>query len=273
MSNGPASRARSSSRCFYCSTTRSGRRTSPPIRRSAGRRRRASSAGTKPPLIRIRGRRARIGAGPAAPRRPHVLTRCPKAPVPVLINHWPLRYDLARPPRIPRFSLWCGTTITEDWGQRFRARAVVSGHLHLRTTMVRHGIRVRRGVARLSARLARRARNKLVPAGHLAGEWTGRESIRAGAGSLSVTRANAGCGVRRAGCVCERARCEVRGAGADAPRALAQPMLHSVHVLSAAALARSTSHVARRTRIPHSALRTSHRSIMSLACDVCAFWS
>jgi 3',5'-cyclic AMP phosphodiesterase CpdA len=59
----------------------------------------------------------------------------------VLVNHWPLRYDLARPPRIPRFSIWCGTTITEDWARRFRAVAVVSGHLHLRTTLWRHGVR------------------------------------------------------------------------------------------------------------------------------------
>lgn len=59
----------------------------------------------------------------------------------VLINHWPLRYDLARPPRIPRFSIWCGTSITEDWARRFRAHVVVSGHLHLRTTLWRHGVR------------------------------------------------------------------------------------------------------------------------------------
>lgn len=59
----------------------------------------------------------------------------------VLINHWPLRYDLARPPRVPRFSIWCGTARTEDWPRRFRARVVVSGHLHMRTTIVRHGIR------------------------------------------------------------------------------------------------------------------------------------
>ena len=59
----------------------------------------------------------------------------------VLVNHWPLRYDLARPPRIPRFSLWCGTALTEDWGQRFGARVVVSGHLHLRTTLHRYGVR------------------------------------------------------------------------------------------------------------------------------------
>lgn len=59
----------------------------------------------------------------------------------VLITHWPLRYDLARPPRVPRFSLWCGSTRTEEWPQRFRARVVVSGHLHMRTTLVRHGVR------------------------------------------------------------------------------------------------------------------------------------
>jgi len=59
----------------------------------------------------------------------------------ILINHWPLRYDLARPPRIPRFSIWSGTSRTEEWGERFRAHSVISGHLHLRTTLVRHGVR------------------------------------------------------------------------------------------------------------------------------------
>ena len=59
----------------------------------------------------------------------------------ILVNHWPLRYDLAVPPRIPRFSIWCGTSRTEDWARRYRARAVVSGHLHLRTTLWREGVR------------------------------------------------------------------------------------------------------------------------------------
>ena len=59
----------------------------------------------------------------------------------ILASHFPLRYDLARPPRIPRFSIWCGTTLTEDWGTRYRASALVSGHLHLRSTLVRDGIR------------------------------------------------------------------------------------------------------------------------------------
>ena len=59
----------------------------------------------------------------------------------VLINHWPLRYDLARPPRVPRFSIWCGTMRTGDWPTRFRAQAVINGHLHMRTTIVREGVR------------------------------------------------------------------------------------------------------------------------------------
>lgn len=52
----------------------------------------------------------------------------------VLINHWPLREDLVYIPRIPRFSLWCGTKLTEDWHNRFRASVVVTGHLHVRRT-------------------------------------------------------------------------------------------------------------------------------------------
>ncbi|HLX09840.1 MAG TPA: metallophosphoesterase [Thermoanaerobaculia bacterium] len=59
----------------------------------------------------------------------------------VLINHYPLRYDLAVLPRIPRFSIWCGTRRTEDWHRRFNAHAVVYGHLHIRGTYDRDGVR------------------------------------------------------------------------------------------------------------------------------------
>jgi hypothetical protein len=59
----------------------------------------------------------------------------------VLINHFPLREDLARLPRIPRFSVWCGTRRTEDWHLRFNAAVVVSGHLHIRSTSLRDGVR------------------------------------------------------------------------------------------------------------------------------------
>jgi predicted phosphodiesterase len=59
----------------------------------------------------------------------------------VLINHFPLLAELARLPRIPRFSIWCGTRRTHDWHRRFRAAVVVSGHLHIRHTRVIDGVR------------------------------------------------------------------------------------------------------------------------------------
>ncbi|CAG0930683.1 hypothetical protein TFLX_01881 [Thermoflexales bacterium] len=59
----------------------------------------------------------------------------------VLINHFPLRQDLARLWRIPRFSPWCGTQRTEDWHVRFPVAVVVYGHLHIRGTHLREGVR------------------------------------------------------------------------------------------------------------------------------------
>ncbi len=59
----------------------------------------------------------------------------------VLINHYPLRQDLVRLFKIPRFSIWCGTRRTENWHIRFGASVVVSGHLHLRATDYRDGVR------------------------------------------------------------------------------------------------------------------------------------
>jgi 3',5'-cyclic AMP phosphodiesterase CpdA len=52
----------------------------------------------------------------------------------LLLNHYPLRRELVRLRRIPRFSIWCGSEETADWHTRFGARQVVSGHLHIRTT-------------------------------------------------------------------------------------------------------------------------------------------
>jgi 3',5'-cyclic AMP phosphodiesterase CpdA len=52
----------------------------------------------------------------------------------VLVNHFPLRRDLAVLPRIPRFSIWCGTRATESWPTRFPIDVVVSGHLHIRSS-------------------------------------------------------------------------------------------------------------------------------------------
>lgn len=59
----------------------------------------------------------------------------------VLVNHWPLRFDLVRIPRVPRFAPWCGSLRTEDWHTRFNARVVISGHLHVRATDWRDGVR------------------------------------------------------------------------------------------------------------------------------------
>jgi hypothetical protein len=59
----------------------------------------------------------------------------------VLVNHWPLRQDLVTIPRIPRFSIWCGTKRTEDWHKRFNANVVVTGHLHVRRTNLIDGVR------------------------------------------------------------------------------------------------------------------------------------
>ncbi|KIX92672.1 uncharacterized protein Z520_11701 [Fonsecaea multimorphosa CBS 102226] len=59
----------------------------------------------------------------------------------VLVNHWPLRQDTITIPMIPRFSLWCGTKKTEDWHTRFNAKVVVTGHLHVRRTDWRDGVR------------------------------------------------------------------------------------------------------------------------------------
>lgn len=59
----------------------------------------------------------------------------------VLVNHWTLRGDLVRIPRIPRFRPWCGTKLTEDWHNRFNAEVVVTGHLHLRATDYRNDTR------------------------------------------------------------------------------------------------------------------------------------
>jgi Predicted phosphohydrolases len=59
----------------------------------------------------------------------------------VLINHFPLRRESVRVGRIPRFSVWCGTTRTADWHTRFAVLAVVSGHVHVRTTDYIDGVR------------------------------------------------------------------------------------------------------------------------------------
>ncbi|WP_405976488.1 metallophosphoesterase [Streptomyces sp. NBC_00988] len=58
----------------------------------------------------------------------------------VLINHYPLIREPTEILRCPEFALWCGTTATEDWPSRYRAAAVVYGHLHIPRSISKDGI-------------------------------------------------------------------------------------------------------------------------------------
>ncbi|MEQ3550244.1 metallophosphoesterase [Pseudonocardia nematodicida] len=58
----------------------------------------------------------------------------------VLVNHWPLERTPCDVLRYPEFALWCGTTATADWHRRYRAVAVVHGHLHIPRTVVVDGV-------------------------------------------------------------------------------------------------------------------------------------
>lgn len=69
------------------------------------------------------------------------LKNIPAAASIVLINHFPLLEDMARLPRFPRFSVWCGTRRTEDWHTRYPVSVVVYGHMHMRGTQYRGGVR------------------------------------------------------------------------------------------------------------------------------------
>jgi 3',5'-cyclic AMP phosphodiesterase CpdA len=59
----------------------------------------------------------------------------------VLVNHFPLLAEPTRVLRHPEFAQWCGTSLTADWHRRFRARAVVYGHLHIPRTTWHDGVR------------------------------------------------------------------------------------------------------------------------------------
>ncbi|KAI1356257.1 metallophosphoesterase-like protein [Xylaria sp. FL0043] len=76
----------------------------------------------------------------SAQRLEEAMEQHPGVPL-IIANHWPLREDLVFIPRVPRFSLWSGTKLTEDWHTRFNAKVVVSGHLHVRRTDWMDGVR------------------------------------------------------------------------------------------------------------------------------------
>jgi 3',5'-cyclic AMP phosphodiesterase CpdA len=68
------------------------------------------------------------------------LTEIPADTATVLVNHYPLRPEDVVLPRKPRYAPWCGTRATADWPRRFRARAVVYGHLHVRASRFADGV-------------------------------------------------------------------------------------------------------------------------------------
>ena len=59
----------------------------------------------------------------------------------MLVNHFPFRDDLFHLYRIPRFKIWCGTRATRDWHRRFPVAVAIYGHIHIKGTHFRDGVR------------------------------------------------------------------------------------------------------------------------------------
>lgn len=59
----------------------------------------------------------------------------------VFVNHYPLVREPTRVLWYPQFAQWCGTTLTHDWHVRYRAAAVVYGHLHIPRVTWHDGVR------------------------------------------------------------------------------------------------------------------------------------
>ncbi|MFC7310695.1 metallophosphoesterase family protein [Streptomyces monticola] len=59
----------------------------------------------------------------------------------VLVNHFPLIRENTGLLHHQEFAQWCGTVRTADWHRRFRAEAVVYGHLHIPRTTWHDGVR------------------------------------------------------------------------------------------------------------------------------------
>jgi len=90
----------------------------------------------------------------------------------VVVNHFPLRRDLVRLKRLARFAIWCGTRATEDWHRRFPIDVVVLGHLHMRATDWRDGVRFEE----VSLGYPRHWRPEIGAEGYLRQIWPGPRS-------------------------------------------------------------------------------------------------
>lgn len=59
----------------------------------------------------------------------------------IVINHYPLLKELGRIYTFPRFSIWCGTTLTEKWLDLFNIKITIYGHLHIRSSKIVRGVK------------------------------------------------------------------------------------------------------------------------------------
>lgn len=59
----------------------------------------------------------------------------------IIINHYPLLKELGKIYTFPRFSIWCGTTHTQNWLDEFNIEIAIYGHLHIRSTKIINGVR------------------------------------------------------------------------------------------------------------------------------------
>ncbi|GAB3468095.1 metallophosphoesterase family protein [Actinophytocola sediminis] len=59
----------------------------------------------------------------------------------ILVGHYPLVRTPTDVLRFPEFAQWCGTELTADWHTRYRATAMVYGHLHIPRVTHYDGVR------------------------------------------------------------------------------------------------------------------------------------
>jgi 3',5'-cyclic AMP phosphodiesterase CpdA len=89
----------------------------------------------------------------------------------IFVSHFPLIREPTLVLKYPEFAQWCGTERTADWHLRFRALAIVYGHLHIHGTIWHDGVRfeeVSLGYPEEAKRRPERPRRlkQILPAGY-----------------------------------------------------------------------------------------------------------
>lgn len=69
------------------------------------------------------------------------LSKIPKNIPIIIVNHFPIIAEHARTYHFPRFSIWCGTKRTENWLKNYNIKIVIYGHMHIRSTKRKNGVR------------------------------------------------------------------------------------------------------------------------------------